>query len=131
MILAELERIVASHAPGSLLPRDWLLDQLRGVTSTDQGDELADLSVEDAGRVLNRSTSTVRDYCRAGLLPGAYRQRSKEWRIPRSAIRAFQRKEAEPKQQTRRRVSGDVVDLGAWREELNGTDGPQKASGGA
>jgi excisionase family DNA binding protein len=132
MILAELEQLVASHAPGSLLPRDWLLEQLRTVSSTDAGDELADLSVEDAGRVLGRSDSTVREYCRANLLPGAYRQRGREWRIPRAAVRAFQRAEAQPKRTPRRTATGDVVDLGAWREEFaNGPDGPEKAAAGA
>ncbi|MBI4538934.1 MAG: helix-turn-helix domain-containing protein [Gemmatimonadetes bacterium] len=56
---------------------------------------LGDLSVEEAGAVLKRSASTVRQYARQGFLPGAYRQQGREWRVPPEAIRTFQRREAE------------------------------------
>ncbi len=118
MTLAELERLVVAHAPGSLLPRDWLLQQIQAIADPVVGDELANLSIEDAGQVLDRSTSTVREYCRSGLLPGAYRQRGREWRIPRGAIRAFQRSEAVPKARPPL-LKTEEIDLGAWREELS------------
>ena len=47
MTLSELERLIESHAPGSLIPRDGLLGQLRELDTTDgANDALADLSVE-------------------------------------------------------------------------------------
>lgn len=116
MTLAELERLVAASPPGSLLPRDWFLEQLRELGPTET-ETLSDLSVVGAGQVLARSPSTIREYCRAGLLPGAYRQRGREWRIPRAAIRSFQRAESEPLSKCRP-VRAEDVDLGAWREEV-------------
>lgn len=119
MTLADLERTIASQAPGALIPRDWVLDQIRSVTGpTDLGNELADLSVEQAGEILGRSTSTIRDYCRRGLLPNAYRQRGREWRVPRGSIRAFQRAEAAPAKEARAPRKEGSIDLGAWREEM-------------
>jgi len=57
--LADLERAIASQAPGALIPRDWVLDQIRDVTGAHMDDELADLSAEEAGRLLARSDSAV------------------------------------------------------------------------
>lgn len=120
MKLTELRALIEGHAPGSLIPRDWLLRQLDDVGSAGGegvAEPLADLTVEEAGRVLDRSPSTVRDYARRELLPGAYRQRGREWRIPRSAIRAFQRAEAaENCPQEPSAPRGDD-DLSSWREE--------------
>ena len=119
MTLAELRDVIASHAPGSFIPRDWLLSQLEGVEAEGPSTTLADMSSEEAGELLHRSPSTVRDYCRRRLLPGAYRQRGREWRVPRSAVLAFQRAEAEPKRPARvsaRRA--EEPDLGSWRAAL-------------
>ncbi len=100
------------------VPARVILERLPDSTPTPTGDSLADLTVEEAGDVLGRSPSTVRDYCRRDLLPGAYRQQGREWKIPRAAIRAFQRSEAgEVKPVTTRRRRGEV-DLGSWRREL-------------
>ena len=117
MTLADLERLIASQAPGSLLPRDWLLEHIRTVDAGDT-DELGDLSVQEAGEILGRSASTIRSYCRGALLPGAYRQRGREWRVPHAAIRSFQRTEAEPEDRQRGPRRVEDVDLGSWREEV-------------
>ena len=53
----------------------------------------ADLTPEEFGAVLHRSPVTVRSYCNAGLLPGAYRLRGRQWRIPRAALEEFQESE--------------------------------------
>lgn len=93
------------------------------VGSADVGDPPGDLTVERVGEILGRSPSTVRAYARDGLLPNAYRQRGREWRIPHSAITAFRKAEA-----TSRLTSVDrqdveharkvgPVDLSAWRKE--------------
>ena len=119
MTLADLERLIESHAPGSLIPRDWLLAIVHGLDVAGEQDALADMSVSDAAEVLGRSTSTVREYCRRKLLPGSYRQQGREWRIPRSAIRAFQSAQASPPPEQRaQRRAASTVDIGAWRKEL-------------
>lgn len=121
MKLSDLERLIVSHAPGSLIPRDWLLEQLQDVDAEHlTSDPLVDLSVEAAGEILGRSHSTIREYCRRKLLPGAYRQRGREWRIPRQAILAFQRGEAEKERPkpVRRSTRTEEIDLGAWRKEV-------------
>lgn len=93
---------------------------------------VADLTAEEVGEVLGRSPSTVRAYCRDGLLPGSYRQCGVEWRIPVEAVEAFRAAQAEPAQPappTRTaRVRRGPVDLSAWRDEM-GADAPgRKAS---
>lgn len=84
------------------------------------GDVTADLTAEQAGQLLGRSASTIREYARAELLENAYRQRGREWRIPRAAITAFQRAAAAARTapaEQRRAAQGGAVDLGAWRKE--------------
>jgi hypothetical protein len=49
-----------------------------------------DLTPEEAGAALHRSPVTVRAYCSAGLLTGAYRWRGRQWRIPRASLEALQ-----------------------------------------
>ena len=117
MTIADLERLVASHAPGSLIPRDWLLEQLKGVDG-DAGDPLADMTIEEAGVVLGRSLSPVREYCRRDLLPGAYRQRGREWKVPREAIRAFQRAEASDKKPPTPNDRRAPAHLSSWRHKV-------------
>jgi excisionase family DNA binding protein len=120
MTLSELERQLAQLPAGSLVPVDWVREQVRAVEPVAVGEtSLADLTVEEAGRALGRSDSTVRDYCRQKLLPGAYRQRGREWRVPRSAIRSFQQAEAAPPASAAKRARPDdrEPDLEAWRKE--------------
>lgn len=129
MTLSDLKAKILAHSPGSLIPRDWLALQLEDVegVATEQGtNPIADLTVEEAGKVLGRSPSTVREYARDGLLPGSYRQRGREWRIPHTAIAAFQAAEsarpkpggmAEGKMPSGRTLPASAVDLGAWRKE--------------
>jgi hypothetical protein len=77
------------------VPRAWLLEILEGTeapgaTSAPLG---MDLTPEEAGAALHRSPVTIRAYCNAGLVPGAYRLRGRQWRIPRAALEAFQEAE--------------------------------------
>ena len=83
-------------------------------------DPLAALDVDAAGELLGRSASTVRDYCRRELLPGSYRQRGREWRIPPDAIRAFHAREAREagKANGAGKRQDDDTNLSAWRDEL-------------
>lgn len=113
-----LETLSAAHA---LVPASEVLDRLPVTTDGAGEDTLAALDVEAAGKALGRSSSTVREYARAGLLPGAYRQRGREWRIPQDAIRRFQQKEAQRDVATVTSSGrhGSDGDLSAWRREID------------
>ena len=111
-----LSTLADAHA---LVPASEVLERLPATTAEGLGvDGLAALDVHAAGEVLGRSASTVRDYCRRELLPGAYRQQGREWRIPVASVKAFQVEEAKPKQANvaAKRLVDD--DLSSWRKEI-------------
>ena len=108
-----LSTLAEAHA---LVPASEVLDRLPATTRAGD-DTLAALTVQQAGELLGRSASTTREYARQGLLPGAYRQQGREWRIPPDAIRAFQVAQAKEKAQTV--TSRGTTDLSAWRKEID------------
>jgi len=121
MTLADLRSWLSTLADArALVPAEEVLERLPATTAEGGlgADPLCALDVDAAGEVLGRSASTVRDYCRRDLLPGAYRQQGREWRIPLDAIRAFQVEEAKPVQANGagRRLVDD--DLSSWRKEI-------------
>lgn len=81
--LTRLRAAIAPMPSGSLVPVDWV----RGLL--DETPDDADPTVEDVAEVLGRAPSTIRGWCRAGRLTGAYRLRGREWRIPRAALRSL------------------------------------------
>jgi excisionase family DNA binding protein len=103
-----LRRIVEALPNGAAvtLPRDELARWI------DAGDPepLADLTVQEIAEIVGRRPSTVRGWCAAGELR-AYRFRGREWRIPATALREFQDREADPGD-----LDGDDDDLSGWRE---------------
>lgn len=112
-----LSTLADAHA---LVPAEEVLERLPVSTEGPGVDPLAALDVDAAGEVLGRSPSTVRDYCRRELLPGAFRQQGREWRIPPDAIRAFQTGEAKTAagQANGAGKSQDDTDLSSWRKEI-------------
>jgi len=54
-----------------------------------------DYSVLDLARLLGRGESTIRTWLGRGEIPGAYRIKGKEWRVPRAAWREFLDREAQ------------------------------------
>ena len=52
-----------------------------------------DMTVQELADRFGRCPSTVRAWCEAGRLPGAYKLRGREWRIPAVALRLFQDQE--------------------------------------
>ena len=113
-----LSTLAEAHA---LVPASEVLDRLPATTGAGDG-TLAALTVEQAGKLLGRSASTTRDYARQGLLPGAYRQQRREWRIPPGAIGAFQRRQYEEAQAAAKTVTSNgkgSTDLSAWRKEID------------
>ncbi len=78
-------------------------------------DRLADSTVDEVARELSRSRSTVREWCRAGEIPGAYRLNGREWRIPRSGLQKFL--DGQGGSRPRRLGRCHETDLSAWRRE--------------
>lgn len=118
--LERLRSLVATMPPGSLIPVDWLREQLEAADAPKPaGHALDDLTVQQAGAQLGRSPSTIRTWCAAGLIPGAYRLRGREWRIARAALRAMLDKEGEKKPDiapgTKKRGKAR---LGDWRKHV-------------
>jgi len=94
--------------------REWLdEDSVDGPAGS-----TVDLTCDDVAGMFGRTAACVRGWCRMGRLPGAYRLRgTREWRIPRAAVRAFQEAEAAAyHQRPPRPGDGGPVDLGAWRQ---------------
>lgn len=83
------------------------------------GDETgpADLDVAAVAKRFGRSASTVRSWCEAGLLPGAYRLGGKAWRVPPAALEVFRNAQpTTPGLRPPRRQK--AANLAAWREEV-------------
>ena len=123
MDVPSLLELLRRLPPGSLVPAGWVVDELAqtgdGEVPHPEG-ELADFRVGEVATELNRSPATVRSWCREERIPGAYRLRGREWRIPRDGLRAFL--EGEAKRPAKREEApldrpGRTVDLGAWRKE--------------
>ena len=96
--------------PGSLVPRDWVLEQLvrsdpvlehPGATAGG----LVDLNISDLAKLFGKRPSTVRAWVERGDFPGAYKLHHKEWRVPAKSVEAFQTR------QHRQSTSA----LSAWR----------------
>jgi hypothetical protein len=76
-----------------LLPRDWLVEALEGAGSPVAQPLAVDFTVTDLVALFGKRPSTVRSWLEAGLFPGAFKLRGKTWRVPRSAVEAFQARE--------------------------------------
>lgn len=118
MSRADPRRLLEELPDSALLPVSFVRQIL--IEQEDGGETATDRTVEQAGQILGRQPSTIRAWCNRGLLEGAYRLRGRQWRIPRSAIDALQRAEAERhaakiSSATSNRPSR-TVDLGAWRK---------------
>ena len=108
-----LQRALAAMPPGTLVPRDWVLEQLSdgfpGVPAADTSAPPArvDLTIRDLAQLFGKQRSTVRAWVERGDFPGAYKLHGKEWRVPVSGVEAFQNWQ-------RRRAKSEAR-LSAWR----------------
>ena len=92
---------------GTLVPRDWVLEQLSGISPTpSESPAPIDLTISDLGRLFGKRPSTVRAWVERGDFPGAYKLHGKEWRVPVSAVETFQ---------SRQRRGTSAAKLSAWR----------------
>lgn len=105
------------------VPKPWLSELLAEPLPVGQGEGTAlavDLTVQDVATQFKRGASTIRTWCERGDLPGAYRNRGREWRIPASAIEAMQREQARrhvtPRATTSR--NGKPTDISSWRSHM-------------
>lgn len=94
---------------GSLVPVDWVLELLSDGRDGPArlGAPAVDLNVADLALLFKKKPSTVRAWIERGDFPGAYKLQQKEWRVPRSAVDAFQATQA--------RGTDTPQGLGAWR----------------
>jgi hypothetical protein len=109
--LESLRTALAAMPPGALVPRDWLLEQLSDPPPATSGPSstpspLVDLTIGELGRLFGKQPSTVRAWVERGDFPGAYKLHGKEWRVPVSAVNAFQDRQRGAKSKPR---------LSAWR----------------
>jgi excisionase family DNA binding protein len=51
---------------------------------------LVDLTIRDVAQLFGKRPSTVRAWVERGDFAGAYKLHGKEWRVPASAVQAFQ-----------------------------------------
>ena len=77
-------------------------------------DEL--LTLEEVGKRVGRSISTVRTWCNSGQLPGAFRLNGREWRVPEASFDAFLDAQQDGGgKDTRISALSEDNDLGSWR----------------
>jgi hypothetical protein len=97
------------------VPKEWLLELLGEADAGGARVEI-DLTVNQVAQRFSRRPSTVRGWCEASLLPGAYRNRGREWRIPATALVEFQERERKrPEGSDRAGSSGQRRSLADWR----------------
>lgn len=115
-LLESLRAALAAMPSGALVPRDWLLEQLSGdspdaVASTAASTAVVDLTIADLAGLFHKRPSTVRAWVERGDFPGAYKLYGREWRVPVSAVEAFQDGQRRAKSDSR---------LSAWRSVKQG-----------
>ena len=117
--LESLRKALAVMPPGTLVPRDWVLEHLSdcfpGVPTvgTPAPPVCLDLTIRDLAKQFGKQPSTVRAWVERGDFPGAYKLHGKEWRVLVSAVEAFQDRQQRGKS-PRRGVQSESR-LSAWR----------------
>lgn len=122
MNLTERLRRIADALPPSgavTLTRADLLDLLKTDGMSTAGEEGVDLTVDQVAKKLGRAPSTIRNWLAEERLPGAYRLRGREWRIPPATLQSFLQMEAAGRSSPgHRRGRKASVDVGAWRQHV-------------
>jgi hypothetical protein len=113
-VLARIRALVDAAPPDGTVTVAWLAELLEAEEAP--ADPItADHTVEIVAAELGRAVSTVRTWCSSGRIPGAYRLRNREWRIPRDGYAAFIAAEQRG-DRTLSTPGAGRVDLGAWRQ---------------
>jgi hypothetical protein len=95
-----LRALVEASGDASTLtvPTSWvrsLLSVTSGAPEPVDVGVVVDLSAEQLAAAMGRDPSVIRAWCRDRRFPGAYKLLKKQWRIPRSAVEAFQKQQRE------------------------------------
>lgn len=108
-VLERLRAKLSAMPPGTLVPRDWLVEQLADGSRPPRGSDSPaeavanDLTINGLAQLFGKRPSTVRAWVERGDFSGAYKLNGREWRVPLSAVEAFR--------DSQRRLNG----LAAWR----------------
>lgn len=92
-----LARAVEFYPPGSVIPlpvdtiKQWLNDY-------PANDPLKDFEVEEIADLEKRSPVTIRNWCRTGIIPGAYKLNKKTWKIPKASYQRFKENQQQPQE---------------------------------
>jgi excisionase family DNA binding protein len=118
-VAGRIRALVQAAPPDGTVTVAWLAELLEHEAATSEARE-DDLTVEDVAAAFGRAVSTVRSWCQAGRIPGAYRLRGREWRIPPAGLDAFRVGEQSGLSAPLARApSSAAVDLGRWRKLRN------------
>src|SRR5947199_7895652 len=94
--LESLRAALAAMPPGTLVPRDWVLEQVSdgspSLPTVEPPALLArvDMTIRDLAELFGKQPSTVRSWVERGDFPGAYKLHGKEWRVPAGSVQEFQ-----------------------------------------
>jgi len=111
--LDSLRAALTAMPSATLVPRDWVLEQLSADTPgvraavTPAPPPRVDLTIRGLAHLFGKQPSTARAWVERGDFPGAYKLHGKEWRVPVSAVETFQDRQ-------RRRAKSEPR-LSAWR----------------
>jgi len=118
MLIEHLRSLAAGLPPGAsvTLSGDWLREQLTSVRGQGADVQDDDQTLVQVAERFGRATSTVRAWVEAGRLPGSYKLRGRDWRVPPAAIAAFLEAERKPPAAVQHRRGAKARDLGDWRK---------------
>src|SRR6266487_522323 len=112
-----LANILAALPDAALLPVGWIRKQL--VSSAIVQMEMHELTVSAFGEFIRRSPATVRAWCAAGIIPGAYKlpgdRRRAAWRIPATSVVTFRDGLKGPSAPATDGETPDRHDIRVWR----------------
>ena len=115
MASADLEALrtaLMAMPPGTLVPRDWVLEKLGAGGDSPILATAIDLTIPALAELFGKRPSTVRAWVERGDFAGAYKLHGKEWRVPLAALEAFQDSQ---RRHTRTNRGGKAARVGAWR----------------
>ena len=99
---------------GALLPANWVREQLEAEPHEAREREVL-LTVGEVAARYARAESTVRGWCAARKLPGAFKLHGAEWRVPESSLVKFDENQSFGGGPAL--GQGRPVDIASWRRE--------------
>jgi excisionase family DNA binding protein len=120
-LIADLERICAGMPEEAAvsLPVVWLRARLQEEAREGGGPDRL-LTLEEVAEVVGRAVSTVRSWCNARRIEGAFRLNGRDWRVPESALKKYLEGQARDGVTVEAVGPGASADLGSWRKMRKG-----------